>query len=480
MNKPFECLKLLVKCLIYLTLVGSTVSCKKLVEIHSPTSSIVSSTVFSSDDVALQSVAGLYFFMANNSNLTFSRGGITIYSGLSSDELVLYNQFNTVALEFNQNNILPNNVQLYQLLWQPPYSTIYHANAILEGLRNSEAVSDSVKAELTAEVKLIRAFTYFYLINLFGNVPYPESSDWRKNSLLSRLSSDEVYQNLLSDLMAAQSVLPPDYSVGKGQRIIPNKFAATAMLARIYLYLKNWRKAEIEATQIINSSLFSLNSNLNDIFKPNSTEAIWQLQQDNTNFSFNGTGEGTALVPRTIPVTAGPFAYLTNSLLNSFDISDNRKAAWINGKVINGLTFYYPYKYKLGFSEVTANGSFTEYYMILRLAEQFLIRAEARAKQNKLTDAISDINVIRQRAGLLSLSNTLTQQEIIDAIEQERRIEFFCEWGHRWLDLKRWDKAGIILQPIKGDDWQVTDQLYPIPSNELTTGPNLIQNTGYD
>jgi hypothetical protein len=120
--------------------------------------------------------------------------------------------------------------------------------------------------------------------------------------------------------------------------------------------------------------------------------------------------------------------------------------------------------------------------MVLRLAEQYLIRAEAAAKgASSLSDAIDDLNVIRNRAGVGSLPHSLNQQQVIDAIEKERRLELFMEWGHRWFDLKRTGRATnvlseyVIKQPWEGD-YQL---LYPIPETELEAGPNLIPNPGY-
>src|SRR5207245_162544 len=101
----------------------------------------------------------------------------------------------------------------------------------------------------------------------------------------------------------------------------------------------------------------------------------------------------------------------------------------------------------------------TEYYMMLRLAEQYLIRAEARAQQNNLAGSILDLNVIRTRAGLQNLSASLTQAQVLRAVEQERRIELFAELGHRWLDLKRTGQATAILAPIK-PNWNSNAQLY--------------------
>ncbi len=116
---------------------------------------------------------------------------------------------------------------------------------------------------------------------------------------------------------------------------------------------------------------------------------------------------------------------------------------------------------------------------MLRLAEQFLIRAEARAKTHNIMGAITDVNAIRRRAGLRELPATLGETDLIAAIAQERRIELFAEWGHRWMDLKRTDKIDDVLKPIK-PQWRNTQKFYPIPLLELTTNPNLTQNPGYN
>ena len=85
--------------------------------------------------------------------------------------------------------------------------------------------------------------------------------------------------------------------------------------------------------------------------------------------------------------------------------------------------------------------------------------------------------MIRIRA---SLSGTIANDKasLLKTIEQERRMELFMEWGHRWLDLKRWNKATIILAPIKAE-WQPTDILYPIPESQILNDPNIKQNPGY-
>ena len=115
--------------------------------------------------------------------------------------------------------------------------------------------------------------------------------------------------------------------------------------------------------------------------------------------------------------------------------------------------------------------------MVMRLAEQYLIRAEARAQQGNISGGLSDLNVIRNRANLIDISG-VSQNELLKDIIQEKRIELFTEWGHRWLDLKRTNNTDAILSPIK-PNWNSEDKLYPIPLRELDSNPNLNQNSGY-
>ncbi len=119
--------------------------------------------------------------------------------------------------------------------------------------------------------------------------------------------------------------------------------------------------------------------------------------------------------------------------------------------------------------------------MIFRLAEQYLIRAECRLRQNNLEGATDDINIIRNRANLPSISST-NQEEMLEVILHERQVELFTEWGHRWLDLKRTSQVDAVMQtvaPVKGASWERTDQLYPIPMQDILKNPNLTQNRGY-
>lgn len=472
-----------IHCIIFLSLFITApilISCKKLIQIPPPASTVTPPQVFTSDGQATSAAAGMYYNMIN-SYPAFSSGGMTIFSGLSSDELSFFYGTYPNFTQFQENLLFPDNLYISFGFWNPAFSTIYSANAILEGLAGYTGVHDSVKNELTGEAKFIRAFCNFYLVNLFGDIPLVTTTNWQKTNLLNRASKELVYQQIIADLKDAQNQLPDNYSVGGNQRIIPNKWAATALLARVHLFKGDWSSAENEASTLINNqNLFKL-SNLNDVFLINSSEAIWQLQQDNNSGpQFNSTPEGNLLIPSFKNSVYQPFAYLTQQLLNSFEPADMRRTSWVDSTDYMGIEYYFPYKYKAGPDQSSAGGGYSEYYMVLRLGEQFLIRAEARAQLDE-SNALDDLNSIRNRAGLSNYSGPVDKTSILNAIYHERKIELFAEWGHRWLDLKRWGfaSAADTLSFNKGIKVTQSSLLYPIPTGELAVDPNLNQNPGY-
>lgn len=456
-------------------------SCKKLIAINPPSNTITTDQVFSDSADANGAILGIYTSMINTNNPLFASGAITLYGGMSADELTEFFR----GLDDDQiytNSVISNNSSTFSNLWKKAYGIIYQTNAALYGIESSNGIKQSIKDQYIGEAKFIRALSYFYLVNLFGDVPYITVTNYSNSSLSARVSKEVINQYIISDLKDAQANLAADYSISNGERIRANKWAATALLARAYLYNGAWDSAEAQATAIINNySLFELDS-LNGVFLKNSKEAIlqWGLNAASSARG-NETPEGYSIIPSR--ATTYPYYYLDTQLLNSFEPGDLRKVAWVNSSKYLGKTYFYPYKYKIGRAQYSTTS--TEYYMVLRLAEQYLIRAEARAKQgSNLEGAISDLNKIRERAGLTDLPLSLTQPEVLSAVVQERRIELFAEWGHRWLDLKRTGQIDSVMsivtpQKIGGGVWKNYQQLYPIPYLDMATDPNLSQNPGY-
>ncbi len=199
-------------------------------------------------------------------------------------------------------------------------------------------------------------------------------------------------------------------------------------------------------------------------------ETIWQLQHG----EFPGnTQEASQLI---IPFVPGQSFALTDGLLSAFEDGDGRRSAWIDSisNEEQTITLYYPYKYKARF-DVTES---LEYSIHFRLAEQYLIRSEARTRIGNLIGASEDLNMIRNRAGLANTTAN-SESELLEAILAERRVELFTEQGHRWFDLRRTGRATAVLGMFK-PDWEDTDVLFPIPEIELEANPNLLpQNQGY-
>ncbi|MCX2429900.1 RagB/SusD family nutrient uptake outer membrane protein [Pedobacter sp. GR22-10] len=440
-------------------------SCKKYLQVGAPGTLAEQSRIFADDQTATAAVVGLYYNMVSSS-LSFCNGGITLYTGLSGDEFANVNPSPSHEA-FRFNSILVDNSTISSTFWSNPYKNIYQANAVIDGLNSSKTLTPSLKNQLQGEMLYIRALHYFYLVNLFGDVPLETTTDFQKNSIMPRTSKDEVYQQIISDLEKARTLLTNSYATSVSTR--PNKGAATALLAKVYLYQNRWVDAEAMATDVISSGKYSLEP-LNSAFLASSKEVIFGISKVTGN-----TAEGAQFIPAS--TTVKPTFTVTSNLLAAFEPGDNRKTAWLKSNTLSGVAYYYLNKYK-----ARTSSPITENYIVQRLAELYLIRAEARVKQNNLSGALDDVDVIRNRAGLTKTGNAnpgINQDDLFKAIQKERQVELFAEWGNRWFDLKRTGKADDVLGLSKSPNWQITDQLYPIPFAEIQKNPYLIQNDGY-
>ena len=159
--------------------------------------------------------------------------------------------------------------------------------------------------------------------------------------------------------------------------------------------------------------------------------------------------------------------------MNSFESSDIRKDNWISSKLYQNKRYYYPFKYKS--RDFVGN----ERYTMFRLAEQYLIRSEARANSSKIEESVEDINTIRGRVNLPLINSDISMDSCLSLILKERRLELFAETSHRWFDLKRLGYVSEVVSKFKLT-WQPSDILYPLPYNDVIRNPNLTQNPGYE
>lgn len=441
-------------------------SCKKFVEAGTPKNEITNEAVFTTDASATSAIRGVYSLMM--ANKSFSNGELERYTGLLADELTNYSS-DAEQQQFFFASLTPNNNIVYGAFWKQSYLYVNNVNTILEGLQQTGTLSEAVKKQLTGEALFIRAFCHFYLVNLFGDIPYITSTDYKVNAIALRIPVAEVYKKITEDLLQAQLLMTEGFSFSNNERIQANKGAATALLARVYLFTSEWTKAEAQASSLLsNTATYSLETDLTKVFLANSKETIWQLKPviPGTN-----TTQAQYFILTNEPQNLWGVA-LSNEMYTAFEAGDERKVKWTSSFSNSSGTWNYAFKYK-----VSLASSITEYATVFRLAEQYLIRAEARAQQDKVTAAQNDVNVIRNRA---SLGNTTANDKasLLAAIAQERKAELFCEWGHRWLDLKRNNQATTVLGPLK-PNWQSTDVLFPIPQPERLVNPKLTQNPGF-
>ncbi|WP_140939137.1 RagB/SusD family nutrient uptake outer membrane protein [Sphingobacterium lumbrici] len=485
-------------CAFVLLFVAGNTSCNKFVEIPPPASTLSDASVFTSDATAIGAITGVYAGMSldNVGNTSNNRGIASLYlfGGLLADELTLFNIGNTTYLQFYTNNISPTTAPA-TFFWSQTYGQLYNLNAAVEKLNGSTSLSPAVKQQLLGEALFTRAFSYFYLVNLYGDVPLVISTDYNSNAVLGRTPKAQVWQQIIADLKQAQELLSANYLdanllISTTERVRPTKWAATALLARAYLYygnltgeISNYVNAETQASLVIaNTAQFSLQP-LNNAFLKNNNEAIWQLQPVRSTVHPNkaNTGEGAIFVlPATGPnVISNPEypVYLSDRLLNIFEPGDQRKVSWVASVAAGANEYHYANKYKVGL----VAGTPTEYSTVLRLGEQYLIRAEARAEQGNVGGAATDLNAIRTRAGL-GATAAATKESLRTAILHERQVELFTEWGHRWLDLKRTGTVNAVMNvvcPEKGGVWSADWQYFPISAAEVNVGINLKQTPGY-
>ena len=448
-------------------------SCEDFVEIEAPDNKLVKDVVFSSDETAMSAMTGIYnhLYQSEFSGGHFS--SVTLLSGLSGNNLKNLSAYFPEWMEFEKHEIQPGNSNVLYL-WSSAYNVIYMANAMLEGLDASDKITPDLKKQLEGEASFVRAFSYFYLVNLYGDVPLILSTNYRENQLAPREPVAEVYLQILEDLEVARELLSTDYR--EGERTQANNAAATALLARVQLYLENWEQAETLSTRVIEeTSKYELLNDPNEVFLANSKEAIWQISPIGGGGFMTQTNEGSLFVIDPVYYYSA-FFQLDENVPKVFDKDDRRLENWIGFNEPRNA--FFPFKYKIQYSN---SFPITEYSMVLRLAEQYLIRAEARARMGNFAGSIEDLDMIRDRAGLPLLAETdpgISQDVLLDVIFEERRKELFSEWGHRWFDLKRSGRVDEVLGS-NSPNWESADQLYPIPEEERMKNPNLSQNKGY-
>lgn len=424
----------------------------------------------------------------------YNSGGIPdLYGELFSDNVYIKQTTgaNSFGEDISEHTVKSDNGYI-ETAWNNAYNALYITNNVLDKLQNTTvAFSDpSLKERLEAEALVVRAIIYYYLTQAFGDVPFPLKVVTAEESYsYLRESKSVIYQQLISDLLKAKSVLPTSYSGTNVGRL--TSYAAGAILAKVYLAAGNSDGAKAQLLEIINSNQYSLDANSDGkitvddyayLFKSdtkNSKESVLEVQylsgQNNVNsthqtdyapwdFAFHLPGVSTTFRGNGLNTPAA-------DLINEYESNDPRKDLSLQLGFTNlqtGSFIDYPYTIKFFDATFLYPGQNVE---AIRYADVLLLYSE-------LTGEPSYLNQVRARAGLSGYGTsgypTNKYSTLSLAIEHERRVELAFEF-HRFFDLVRTGRAVEVLSS-KGVDISANKLLFPIPLSAIDANPNLTQN----
>ncbi len=436
--------------LSFLLLTASLASCKKyLTEL--PNSSVSTSTTFTAG-TARAAIIGAYdavqgYYASNYPTL-----------GTITADNVIFNGTLSQYLQLDQNAIPADNVTTVAA-YQGIYRAINAANGVLEYV---PAVTDATlttdeKNKILGEAYFIRALGYFDLGRGWGGLQLQLKPTTDVNGLkgIKRSTLAQTYDQVLADLIKAEQLLPEDANT----RNRAQKSTARALRSRLHLYRQQWADAETYATQVIGNTKYNLVSPYKTFFTApfNTAESVFELtfSANDKNSFWNLWYPSSAGGQYTLKPSTGIVSKLTNTA-----IGGTRSSLLAgSGNSVYGVLY-------------NTSSTSTDPSYVIRIAELYLIRAEARARQNNLSGALADLNIIRARADVAAYSAT-SQADVLQVIEDENSVEFAFE-AHRWFDLVRTSRAGAVLGLANQNYW-----LFPIPLSDVQSDPDVTQNPGY-
>lgn len=378
----------------------------------------------------------------------------------------------TDYIQFGTKQITASNGTV-DALWASIYNTIYVANFIIERLPLISGVSDATKKSVLAEARFLRGWANFIGAYTYGDIPKVTSTDQAANTTIARTAKADILATVLADYQAALTDLPNVASSGTAttNAAYLNKINCQAAIARYYLYQKNWAQAEALASVVINSGIYTMQTNFADVVTKDFTaESILEVGYNLTDDpGTSSTGLNNLLVGRREVI---PSNQLITTLISP-EAGTRTQTITFNAQQQRGSDNGWTVR-KYGTASEDNNN-----IVLIRLAEMYLIRAEARAQQGKLTGttgAVADLNVLRTRAKAPAITLT-AQADILLAVERERVYELAFE-GQRWYDLVRTGRAQAVMSAFS-PNWDKHLELWPIPQREIQQNSALTQNPGY-
>jgi starch-binding outer membrane protein, SusD/RagB family len=420
--------------------------CNELLEV-TPENQLIHEQVFANKTNAYTALIGMYYSLKPDNHIHFSN--------LASDDVKNITG-NPQEIQIDSNYLLPDNYYA-QKYWTACYASILAANMIINNIGDVPDMGSAEKNQWRGEACFARAYNYFNLLQFYSKVPYVASSVTSYDEIENPFqeTKEKIYELILNDLDSAIAMIPQDFLVNG--RV--SYWAAVAFKARVGLFTEDWPMAMENADSVIKSGLFTLEGLYKDIFdfeNPYSAESILEVDYDDQNRNFFGINYLSEDLGGWYIFGPDP------EIIKAYDPSDARFQF--------NLHNFMGENYCIAKYNDAASG--TDNMMVLRLAEMYLIRAEAAlhgASYPGEGSALEDINIIRQRAGIPPLTSVT-----LDDILKERRLEFAFE-GHRWFDLKRTGRAMEYMPYVRSEE----NLTWPIPQSEMDLNPNLVQNPGY-
>jgi len=435
-----------------------TVSCDKMLDFGSGDQVLADEALQTPDDLE-RLLNSCYDVMANT-----YYGGYQNLGELLSANLSAPRTNNDYSEVYNRSTIFFNGT--VGSLYGQPYISIFRANTLLENFQFLEGLSAADQQRMEAEARFIRAVGHFDLVNLFAQ-PYGYTQDnsqlgiaIKENTefdLLSRSTVAQVYDFILSDLKFAKDNLP------EVNGVYANKYAAEAMLARVYFQMNDFENAANAAANVINEGpyvLDSLNARWSDIISTENIFTLVVLSTENRNSPLitNYRSDNND-----IPQLYANRNYV-ESLYGPVIPTSDARSEWFVKMSPNSPNYYY---------NITKfnNNYFNIPY--LYLTEILLIHAESLGELNTdLFNAVGDINKVRARAGIPLLNENADVETIINAARVERAKEFIGE-GRYVFDLKRRGTLGEDII-IRGAPWDCNGEVLQFPISENTE--NFVMN----
>jgi starch-binding outer membrane protein, SusD/RagB family len=432
-------------------------ACSKMLDIN-PTNAISSDEAIKDKSGVEKAITGSYdaFQLAG----LYGRNRV-ILGDLAADNLV-WSGTNYDYAQIDNNSVSIEN-GIIDGMWTGAYDGINRVNNILAALPGIGDLTEKERSKYEGEALFMRALFHFNLLIYFGGVPVMTEPTLNLDNLdRPRNSAGEVYDQIISDLTDAELKLPLPSEMPEGRA---NSFSATALLARVYLTRfhaedkdEYAQLAVGKADQVIGEGGFSMVSPYGALYEGSDNgERIFQI-------AFSAQDKNR-LAEYFIPTSlAGRYEVApSESLAQAFDPADSIRLAASIDKDKDSMLYCNKYMELVEGSDPV---------LVIRLAEMFLIKAEALAyTDGDIITIRENIDVVRTRAGLAP-TEAETYDDLKLAIENERRFEFAFE-GHRWFDLVRTKRATTILN-IEEDY-----TLFPIPLSEMSTNKLMTQNHGY-